>query len=484
MSFTLPDLSLALPEIFLLSAVSVLLIVDLFVSDKNRFFTYMLAQLTLFGCALVTVLGFDGTVRFTFSDMYVDDMLGDMLKLMLYIAVSVAFVYARGYLIERNIFKGEFFTLSLFALLGMMVMVSASNFLTLYLGLEILSLSMYALVALQRDSVRGTESAIKYFVLGAIASGMLLYGMSMLYGATGSLGISAVAEKINYSTIDKNILVFGLVFVVAGIAFKLGAVPFHMWVPDVYHGAPTAVTLLLSSAPKIAAFAFTFRLLAQGLAGLVQDWQGMLIILAIASMAIGNITAIAQTNLKRMLAYSAISHMGYLLLGVLSGTANGYSSAMFYIITYALMSVGGFGMVILLSRQGFEAENIDDFRGLNQRSPWYAFVMLLLMFSMAGVPPTVGFYAKLAVLQSVLQINLTWLAIVAVLFSLIGAFYYLRMVKVMYFDAPVDTAPLGNGFDMRMLLSANGLAVLVLGLLPQPLMALCVSSIEHSLRQL
>jgi NADH-quinone oxidoreductase subunit N len=380
-------------------------------------------------------------------------------------------------------FRGEFFVLVLFATLGMMVMISANHLLTLYLGLELLSLSLYALVALQRDSAVATEAAMKYFVLGSLASGMLLYGMSMLYGATGTLGIPQLAEIILAGGAKEIVLVFALVFIVAGLGFKLGAVPFHMWVPDVYHGAPTAVTLFIGTAPKLAAFAFIMRLLVQGLGAeqLVEEWSQMLVVMAVLTLAIGNVTAIAQTNLKRMLAYSTIGHMGYVLLGILSGDLVGYGASMFYMVVYVLMNLGAFGMILLLSRVGFEAENLDDFKGLNQRSPWYAFLMLLLMFSMAGVPPTVGFFAKLAVLQAVISAGYLWLAVVAVLFSLIGAFYYLRLVKLMYFDTPVDTAPIAPRGDVRLLLSANGLAMLAFGILPEPLMALCLYSIQVSL---
>ncbi|OYY81307.1 MAG: NADH-quinone oxidoreductase subunit N, partial [Hydrogenophilales bacterium 16-62-9] len=387
---------------------------------------------------------------------------------------------SRGYLRERGLYKGEFFVLALFALLGMMVMVSASHFLSLYLGLELLSLSLYAMVALRRDSSMATEAAMKYFVLGALASGMLLYGMSMVYGVTGALALGDIAQNLADGTDLRIPLVFGIVFIVAGVAFKLGAVPFHMWVPDVYHGAPTAMTLFIGSAPKIAAFAFAVRILGQGLESQVAEWRDMLVILAVLSMAVGNIAAIAQSNLKRMFAYSTISHMGFMLLGILAGSQNGYGSAMFYVLVYTLMSLGGFGMILLLSRAGFEADQLDDFKGLNQRSPWLAFLMLLLMFSMAGIPPTVGFYAKLAVLQAVVEIGYVWLAVAAVLFSLVGAFYYLRVVKLMYFDAPHDTAPILARPDARLIMSANGLAVLALGILPQPLMAICVTAIGAS----
>ena len=481
MNFTLAELVPLLPEIFLLVMLSIILIVDTMLKDSQRAGTYVLTLLTLAGCAWLTFSGHQPDPVHAFSGMFIDDTLSDVLKLVLYLAVAFMLVYSRSYLQVRGLFKGEFYVLTLFATLGMMVMISASHFLTLYLGLELLSLSLYAMVALQRDSALATEAAMKYFVLGAIASGMLLYGMSMVYGSTGSLMLTDVSVALQEGVGQKVPLVFGVVFIVAGLAFKLGAVPFHMWVPDVYHGAPTAVTLFISSAPKLAAFAFSIRLLVQGLEVLHADWRDMLVLLAVLSMGIGNIAAIAQSNIKRMLAYSTISHMGFLLLGILAGSQNGYSASMFYSVVYAIMSLGGFGIILLLSRQGFESEELDDLKGLNQRSPWAAFLMLLLMFSMAGIPPTVGFYAKLSVLQAVVEANLVWLAVVAVLFSLIGAFYYLRVVKLMYFDEPLQTAPIEAPGDMRLALSINGLAVLLLGILPGPLMSVCLIAVQSSL---
>jgi NADH-quinone oxidoreductase subunit N len=468
-------------EIFLLVMVCAILIADLLIKQSGRLVTYMLAQITLLGCSLITVGTHENGVVYAFHNLFVDDLMSDVLKLLTYLAMSMLLVYSRQYLTVRGLFTGEFIVLALFAMLGMMVMISANHFLTLYLGLELLSLSLYAMVALQRDSAIATEAAMKYFILGALASGLLLYGMSMLYGATGSLELGVVSNAIQYGVADKNLLVFGLVFVVSGLAFKLGVVPFHMWVPDVYHGAPTAMTMLIGSAPKLAAFAFATRILVEGLQPLVQHWSGMLIILAIASMAIGNITAIAQTNLKRMFAYSTIAHMGFLLLGLLSGGVEGYGSSMFYAVVYVLMSLGAFGMIMLLSRVGFEADTLNDFKGLNQRSPWLAFMMLLLMFSMAGVPPTVGFYAKFSVLNAVVQAGHIWLAVAAVMFSLIGAFYYLRIVKLMYFDAPESHEPIAVGQDSALLISVNGLAVLLLGLLPGALMSVCAVSVQQSL---
>ncbi len=481
MNFLLSDLLPVLPEVFVLSMACVILLLDLFMADDLRYISYGLTVLTVVGAAVITVATFNTMPVLAFSNLFVDDIFSDLLKLMLYLSVVVVLIYSRSYIQTRDLYRGEFFVLVLFALLGMMVMVSASHFLTLYLGLELLSLSMYALVALQRDSRNATEAAMKYFVLGALASGMLLYGMSMIYGATGNLELAKVAATIPSLDHLDTVLVFGLVFVVAGLAFKLGVVPFHMWIPDVYHGAPTAITLFIGSAPKIAAFAFVMRLLVDGLGGLVADWQPMLVLMAILSMAIGNISAIAQTNLKRMLAYSTISHMGFLLLGFLAGSENGYSSAMFYVLVYVLMSLGSFGMILLLSRAGFEADQLDDFKGLNRRSPWFAFMMLLLMVSMAGIPPTVGFFAKLSVLQAAVQAGYLWLVVFAVLMSVIGAFYYLRIIKLMYFDEPTDSTPIQSHADMNVLLSLNGLAVLTLGVLPQPLMALCAHAIRNIL---
>ena len=472
MSFEIPNMTPAIPEVFLLGMACTILIVDLFLSDRSRIVTYLLAQLSLLGAMVLTLNSMGTETVLTFSNTFVRDPMSDVLKVAIYIATFITFMYAKDYLRDRGIFKGEFYVLGLFGALGMMILVSAHNFLTVYLGLELLSLSLYAMVAMQRDSILASEAAMKYFVLGAIASDMLLYGISIIYGLTGTLDLGEVAVKI--TALDQGVLLaFGLVFMIVGIAFKLGAVPFHMWVPDVYHGAPTAVTLFIGSAPKIAAFAMLMRLLVDGLMGLHAQWEGILIILAVLSMGIGNLLAIAQGNIKRMLAYSTISHVGFLILGALTGTQSGFASSMFYTLVYVLMSLGGFGMVMLLSRKGFEAENLDDYKGLNVRSPWYALMMLILMFSMAGVPPFLGFWAKLAVLQEVIAADLMWLAIVGVVFSVIGAFYYLRIVKLMYFDQPEDTSPLVGSLDTRLMLSLNSLAVLVLGLFPGALLAVC-----------
>jgi NADH-quinone oxidoreductase subunit N len=454
---------------------SLILVVDLFLKENQRIVSYGLSQITLLLAIPLTLFVGGGESQIVFSGSYVRDIMSDLLKVAIYVITLGAFLYAKQYLRERGLFKGEYYVLGLFAMLGMMVMVSANSFLTAYLGLELLSLSLYALVAFDRDSQSGSEAAMKYFVLGAIASGMLLYGISMIYGATGSIIFQDVTAALASTGMDNKILLFGLVFMLIGLAFKLGAVPFHMWLPDVYHGAPTAVTLFIGSAPKIAAFALAMRLLVDGLGTLHADWQAMLVILAVLSMALGNVIAIAQTNIKRMLAYSTISHVGFILLGILAGTDSGYSAAMFYTIVYALTALGGFGIIILLSRKGFEADQLDDYKGLHERSPWFAAMMLLFMFSMAGVPPTVGFFAKLFVLEAVVSIDLVWLALVAVFFSIIGAFYYIRIVKIMYFDKPEETTPLPAevGLDTQVVLTLNGLAMLLLGIFPAGLYALC-----------
>jgi NADH-quinone oxidoreductase subunit N len=473
MTISPAEFMLLSPEIFMLSMACLILVVEAFVGSRMTQISYVLAQLTLLVAALISGNMLDVSKAVMLGGTFVHDPMAALLKTSIFLVTVGAFAYARSYLTTQGSLRGEFYVLGLFAVLGMQVMVSAHSLLTVYLGLELLSLSLYAMVAFDRDSSPASEAAMKYFVLGALASGMLLYGMSMLYGATGSLDIAEIASAVSAADDNSLILVFGLCFIVVGLAFKFGAVPFHMWVPDVYHGAPTAVTLFIGSAPKIAAFAMTMRLLAEPLGGLVVDWQGMLSILAVLSLAIGNVIAIAQTNMKRMLAYSTISHVGFLLLGILSGTVEGYSASMFYAITYALMAIGGFGVIILLSRAGYEADSLDDFKGLNSRSPWFALMMLILMFSMAGVPPTVGFYAKLAVLQAVVNVDMLWLALVAVFFSIIGAFYYIRVIKLMYFDEPESDAPLVVNTDLQIAVSVNGLAVLALGLFPGGLLALC-----------
>jgi len=440
-----------------------------------------LSQLGLLLAAYFTVTTHVPSVGYAFTGAFVDDAMSDVLKLMIYVGTSLIFVYTRQYIQLRNMFRGEFYALVLFSVVGMMIMVSGQSMLTLYVGLELLSLSLYALVALDRDNHFATEAAMKYFVLGALASGMLLYGMSMIYGMTGSLNISDINHVLMNGSGIHAVLVLGLVFIVAGLAFKLGAVPFQMWVPDVYEGSPTAVTMLISSVPKLAAFAFVIRLLAQSLQTMAIDWQQMLLIMAVLSIVLGNVTAIAQTNLKRMLAYSTISHVGFVLLGLMSASGNGYISALFYIASYVVMTLAGFGIILLLSRKGFEAQNLSDLKGLNQRSPWVAFLMLIVMFSMAGIPPTLGFYAKFAVLQAALQAGFLWVVVFAVLMAVIGAFYYLRVIKLMYFDEPEDNSPITAPFDMRVILSMNALALLAIGIMPQGLMTICFYAISRSL---
>ncbi len=481
------------PEILLLVMACVVALVDLWIVDPRRTVTYWLTQISVAAVGVMHLVDFlGGTTQYAMQGMVVADPMGHLLGFFSTIAVVVTLAYARPYAGSRELLRGELFTLTMFSLLGVLVMLSANNFLVIYLGLELLSLPLYALAALRRDNLNATEAAMKYFVLGALASGFLLYGLSMMYGATGSLDLAEVFRAIGSGTINRSVLAFGLVFIVAGLGFKLGAVPFHMWVPDVYEGAPTAVTLLIAGAPEFAAFAITIRLLVEGMLGLAVDWQQMLVLLSIGSITLGTLAAIAQTNLKRMLAYSMIAQMGFMLLGLVSGVvdgktlsaANAYSSAMFYLVTYVLTTLGSFGIIMLLSREGFESEEIADLKGLNRRSPWYAGVMAILMFSLAGLPPTVGFYAKLSVLQALITTNLEsyiWLAVFAVVLSLIGAFYYLRVIKVMYFDEPVETAPIVTTYDVRALLSLNGAAVLLLGLLPGGLMTWCAQAIVKTL---
>jgi NADH-quinone oxidoreductase subunit N len=482
------------PEIVLLVMACVIALVDLAVKSPRRTGTYVLTLISLGVVAVLQGMYASGnTTLYGFGGMVVSDPMGNWLKCFATIATMVTLVYGRPYSADRGMLRGgELFTLSMLALLGMSVMISASHFLVIYMGLELLTLSSYALVALRRDNAVASEAAMKYFVLGALASGFLLYGLSMMYGATGSLDINEVFKAVASGQVQHQVLVFGLVFIVAGLAFKLGVVPFHMWVPDVYEGAPTAVTLMIAGAPKLAAFAIVIRLLVEGLLPLAFDWQQMLMVLAVASLLVGNLAAVMQRNLKRMLAYSTISQMGFVLLGLLSGVVNGntlsaanaYSSAMFYVITYVLTTLASFGVLLLLAREGFESDEVSDLAGLNQRSPLYAAVMAICMFSLAGIPPMVGFYAKLSVLQALVasgETMLIGLAIFAVLMSLIGAFYYLRVVKVMYFDAPTSTAGVAAPFDVRAVLSINGALVLLLGVVPGGLMALCVQAITLTL---
>ena len=489
MNFVVPDFYPAAAEIFVAVMALVIMLASTFARSVARNLAYLLTQATLIVAAFITIFTMEGEVVHTFSNLFISDLLGDVLKLMIYFSTAIALLYGRGYLADRKIDRPEYYLLALLMTLGMMVMVTANHMLPMYIGLEMMSLALYTMVAFDRDSARSTEAAMKYFVLGALASGLLLYGMSMVYGATGTLEFSGVAQALYNQTANQTVLMFGLVFLVAGICFKLGVVPFHMWVPDVYQGAPTAVTLVIATAPKLAAFAMAVRLLIWALFDIAEEWQMMLMLVAAASIVLGNLAAIAQQNIKRMLAYSGISHMGFMLLGLLAGVVEGdrhfalnaYSSAMFYAISYVIMSLASFGMLILLSRAGFEAENIDDFKGLNKRSPWYALIMLFVMFSMAGVPFFIGFFAKLSVLQAVVAAGYFWLAVLAVVMSVIGAFYYLRVVKVMYFDDPIDASPIHAAPEVRVMLSANGLAIAALGLAPQALMSLCAFALLRSL---
>jgi len=472
MQFEMSTFIPVMPEIVMLVAACVVLIVDLFLTERTRLVTYALSLVALVVTG-ATIIATAGNPIVSFEGSFVRDAVADVMKMGILTVTGFAMVYAKDYLVQQGIYRGEYYTLALFSVLGMMIMSSAYNFITIYLGLELLALSMYALVAFNRDSMGGAEAAMKYFVLGALASGLLLYGISLFYGATGSLSFAEVSAAIVKGNIQEDILVFGLVFIIMGVGFKFGAVPFHMWVPDVYHGAPTAVTMLLGSAPKIAAFALTLRLLVDGLAPLFTQWQEMLMILAVISLGIGNLVAIAQHNIKRMLAYSTISHVGFIFLGFIAGTDDGYGAALFYTVVYALTAAGGFGVLAMISRRGFDAENLHDLKGLNERSGWLAAMMALILFSMAGVPPTVGFFAKWFVLESIIRVDLVWLALVAVFFSVIGAFYYLRAIKTMYFDKPIDDQPLEISADSHVAMSINGVSMLVLGMFPTALYTVC-----------
>ncbi len=473
LTLTVADILPAAAEIFVAIAACLLLLLDVLLGARARNVSFLLAIATLAGAAWISSSVAVAEPTVMLYGHFVADPMGTVLKLFAYGAAAVTLLYSRDYLARRNLLRGEYLVLALFAVLGIQVIVSAASLLSLYLGIEIMSLSLYAMVAFDREDGVAAEAAMKYFVLGAIASGALLYGISILYGVTGTFLLEGVAAAVGGSDATAVGLLLGLAFIVVGVAFKFGAVPFHMWLPDVYHGAPTPVTLFVGSAPKIASFALAMRVLAEGLGGMVDAWQDMLIVLAALSMIIGNVVAIAQSNIKRMLAYSTISHVGFILLGVLAGNPTGYRAAMFYTLTYVIMTTGAFGVVLWYSRKGFEAEALDDYKGLNRRNPWFAFVMLLMMFGLAGVPPTVGFWAKLQVITAVLDIGLTWLAALAVLLTVIGAYYYLRIVKLMYFDEPATGDPVEAKIAFRLMLSANGLAILALGLYPGLLLRLC-----------
>lgn len=479
-----------LPEMALLLAACIVLLADAIVKDSNGWRIDRLALAVLLLPLVATFYMAGQAHTYAFGDMYVADLMAHTLKICAILATAAIIVYSGQYALDRGLRRGELYALALFALLGQMVMISGSNLLVLYLGLELMSLSLYAVAALRRDFSNSSEAAMKYFVLGALASGFLLYGMSMVYGATGSLNIPEIVDKIIAGQVSDAVLVFGVVFVVAGIAFKFGAVPFHMWLPDVYQGTATVATLLIAAGPKLAAFALAFRLLGEALISVSGDWQQMLIVLAVLSLGLGNIVAIAQTNLKRMLAYSTISQVGFVLLGMVGAhtggdalqSADAFGGSMFYAITYVLTTLGTFGLIQFLARKGFEAEEISDFKGLARRSPWLAGAMMLMMFSLAGLPPLVGFYAKLVVLESVIAVGLVWLAVYAVMMSLVGAYYYIRVIKVMYFDEPLDTAPIVVGNDAQVTMAVNGLLILVLGIVPGPLVTLCSESIRQALQ--
>ncbi|WP_243043111.1 NADH-quinone oxidoreductase subunit NuoN [Dyella sedimenti] len=470
----LNDILILLPELYLAAAACLLLLLDAFMKAEQRPLLHWLSIAVLLVGIYLVVAGQPSQPVTAFSGMFVRDGVAEVLKVFALLSTVLVFVYAKPYLIDRKLFVGEFYTLTIFAVIGIMLLVSAGSLVTVYLGLELLTLSSYALVALNRDSRLSSEAAIKYFVLGALASGMLLYGMSMVYGATGTLELARL-HVLATQTSMPHLLVFGLIFMIVGIGFKLGAAPFHMWIPDVYQGSPTAVTIFIGSAPKLAAFGMAYRLLASGLGDLAQHWQLMLACLAVLSLAIGNLVAIVQSNLKRLLAYSTISHMGYLLLGLVNAGPEGYASALFYAISYALMSAAAFGVILALARAGFECEEIDDLKGLNQRSPWAAFLMMLVMFSLAGVPPMFGFFAKLLVFQAAIHAGFLWLAIVGAVFAIIGLYYYLRVVKVMYFDKAVEGTEirLQGDVSVRLVLSLNVLALLALGLGWGPLFGWC-----------
>lgn len=475
------NIAIATPEIFLLSSICVIMLIDLFLREDSRMISYLLTQVALLAVALVTYGTMDGDKIVGLNGMYVRDDLAGVLKISILLLTFGVFVYARKYLRDKNIWQSEFFYLALFAVLGMMIMASANSLLVVYLGLELLALSLYALVAFHRDDKQATEAAMKYFILGAVASGLLLYGISILYGLSSSLDIAGVVVYLSSTDVLNNIpLLFALVFIVAGIGFKFGVVPFHMWVPDVYQGAPTAVTLFLGSVPKLAAMALLLRVLAEAMGEAQGAWAQLLLIFGLLSVFLGNVVAIAQKNIKRMLAYSTIAHMGFVLLGAMVGNEEGYSAALFYTLTYALMAAGAFGMLILLSTERFEAETLDDLKGLNTRHPWYALMMLLLLFSMAGIPPTVGFYAKFAVIAAVMDAGYLWAAIFMVLMSVIGAFYYLRVIKMMYFDQPEKHTLVEADLDFNVLISVNGMLMVVFGIFPSILMTICSAAVVAS----
>ncbi|ASQ44866.1 NADH-quinone oxidoreductase subunit NuoN [Legionella clemsonensis] len=477
MTALLENLHIALPEMIILITACVALLADLFLRERFASIAFILAEIGLLLAAFISFL-FLGNFKLTIlGGLFISDDVAQLMKLFIYLSVFLCFLYSRDYIDERQIPAGDYYILGLFSTLGMMVLVSAHSLLTIYLGLELLSLPLYAMTAIRRTNSDAAEAAMKYFIMGAIASGMLLYGLSLVYGATGKLDLMDIANAVAANWQQQNTLLsFALVFILAGVGFKLAATPFHMWAPDVYQGAPTSVTLFLSSAPKIAAIGMALRILTIGLPDAAAQWQQILIVMALLSTGLGNLLAITQSNIKRLLAYSAISHVGYALFGILTATAAGYAAALYYVLVYSLMTVAAFGLIVLLSRNGIEIEAVDDLKGLNKRNPWIAFMMLIVMFSMAGVPPTVGFFTKLLVLKALVDVHLTWLAVFGLLFAVIGAYYYVRIVKVMYFDEATDTTSVTLSTPMNLIFSANALSLLFLGLFPAGLINACINA--------
>lgn len=473
----LDNTHVALPEIILLVTACTALLGDLFFKGYCKNITFTLASIGLGLCALASFVLMGNYKSVIFSGLFINDDVAQLMKLFIYLTVFLTFLYSRHYIEERQMPSGDYYVLGLFSTLGMMVLVSAHSLLTVYLGLELLSLPLYAMTAIQRSNDKASEAAMKYFVMGAIASGMILYGFSLLYGATGKLNLLDIANAVGANWQDQqDLLAFAIVFIMVGIGFKLAVMPFHMWAPDVYEGAPTSVTLFLSAAPKIAALAMTFRLLTLGLADIAFQWQQLILIMALLSTGLGNLLAIVQTKIKRLLAYSAISHMGYALFGILAATEAGYAASLYYVLVYALMTCAAFGLIVLLSNHGLEIENINDLKGLNKRNPWLAFMMLIIMFSMAGIPPTVGFFTKLFVLKALVDVHMTWIAVLGLLFAVIGAYYYIRIIKVMYFDENETIIPLSLPPTTTIIFSLNCLSLLYFGIFPTALITACVNA--------
>ncbi len=476
-SFIIPQFSVIIPELIILGMACFILLLDLFLPKSLRDVSYSLSQLTLVAAAVMSIIQLQWPTMLSFDNAFILDRLSIILKLFIYLLTFFAFIYARVYNKEHKMESSEYYVLGLFSVLGMMILVSAHNLITIYLGAELLALPLYAMAALRRISMSSAEGAMKFFVTGVMASALLLYGMSFLYGVTGDLDISAIAAALPHS-VYHHAIILGMIFVITGILFKIGAFPFHMWIPDVYQSSAAPVTAMITSAPKVAGFAMAIRLLVDTMPSLSQDWQSLLIIAAFLSMCFGNLVAIAQTNIKRMFAYSSIAHMGYMSLGIIAATTTGYQAALFYVVVYAMMAVGGFGMIALLSRSGVETEEISDFRGLNSRNPWLAFIFLLLLFSMAGIPPTIGFFAKLSLIDALIRVHLEWLACFALIFAIIGAFYYIRVVKTMYFEKPSQLSAIHITKEANLALSINAVAVLILGIFPSFLFSFCYSAFK------